>query len=288
MRFTLQQLQCFVTAARHEYFGDAARALQLSPSAFSDQIANLEEKIGEALFTRTNRGARITARGAELLPLATQVIHSVERFEAEIVKRTEVITLASMNTVPEVAQILRSLRAEFPQAELKTQHVPYLDGVPKLFAGDLDALIYPMPHKNNPPGTDYVVIQQQGFVAAMPKKHPLAQRASVTLNDLLPYELLSVTDLERDVWHTGIFGAERVPFLKRKPLIIDAPQAQDLVAAGFGINVCPESMQYSNPRDEVTYIPISDAPTLYMGLLTLAEDRRPIMNVLRKFAAQAH
>lgn len=61
---TLQALQCFEAAARHESYTRAAHELSLSQSAVSRRIATLEDFLGLALFRRTRHGVRLTEQGA--------------------------------------------------------------------------------------------------------------------------------------------------------------------------------------------------------------------------------
>ncbi len=55
---TLDQLQYFVEAARRQHIGQAARFLNISPSAISHSIAALEEEFGQSLFEKQGRQIR--------------------------------------------------------------------------------------------------------------------------------------------------------------------------------------------------------------------------------------
>jgi DNA-binding transcriptional LysR family regulator len=62
----LLALQVFDVAARTGSFRDAARSLNLTPSAISHRIRNLEAALGTALFTRTHRAVELNAEGKRL------------------------------------------------------------------------------------------------------------------------------------------------------------------------------------------------------------------------------
>ena len=64
----LNALRAFETAARHMNFSRAAEELSVTPGAVSQQIQNLEEFVGEALFRRTPRGLLLTDAGQTALP----------------------------------------------------------------------------------------------------------------------------------------------------------------------------------------------------------------------------
>jgi LysR family glycine cleavage system transcriptional activator len=62
----LGNLRCFETAARLLSFTKAAQTLNLTQSAVSQQIRNLEERLGYPLFLRQSRGLALTAQGKAL------------------------------------------------------------------------------------------------------------------------------------------------------------------------------------------------------------------------------
>ena len=74
----LESLRCFVLAATHANFRNAARKAALSPAAFGARIRRLEEQFGQRLFVRTTRRVALTPRGAELLPQARSCLEEAE------------------------------------------------------------------------------------------------------------------------------------------------------------------------------------------------------------------
>lgn len=64
----LNALRAFEAAARHMNFSRAADELAVTPGAVSQQIQNLEEFIGAALFRRTPRGLLLTDAAQTALP----------------------------------------------------------------------------------------------------------------------------------------------------------------------------------------------------------------------------
>lgn len=61
---TLQALDCFEAAARHQSYTRAAQELALTQGAISRRIASLEAFVGVRLFSRTRHGVALTAAGA--------------------------------------------------------------------------------------------------------------------------------------------------------------------------------------------------------------------------------
>ena len=64
----LNALRAFEAAARHLNFSRAADELAVTPGAVSQQIQNLEEYVGAALFKRTPKGLLLTDAAQTALP----------------------------------------------------------------------------------------------------------------------------------------------------------------------------------------------------------------------------
>jgi LysR family glycine cleavage system transcriptional activator len=64
----LNSLRAFVAAARHLSLAKAADELAVTPGAVSQQIKQLEDHLGVALFRRTNRQLLLTDEGQACLP----------------------------------------------------------------------------------------------------------------------------------------------------------------------------------------------------------------------------
>lgn len=64
----LGALRCFDMAGRHLSFTRAAEAMSLTQSAVSQQIRQLEDRLGYPLFVRRQRGLTFTPRASSCTP----------------------------------------------------------------------------------------------------------------------------------------------------------------------------------------------------------------------------
>ena len=71
---TLTQLSAFVLTARLGSVKDAAKALNVSEPAVSQAITALRQQLGDQLIIRDGTGMTLTAAGARLLPIASQMV----------------------------------------------------------------------------------------------------------------------------------------------------------------------------------------------------------------------
>ena len=69
---SIENLRCFLEAARALNFRKAARAVALTPTAFGARLKQLEDQVGAQLFVRTTRSVSLTETGLSLVPLAAR------------------------------------------------------------------------------------------------------------------------------------------------------------------------------------------------------------------------
>jgi len=86
----LSWLRCFEAAARLESFTHAAAELCVTQGAVSQQVRELEDRLGMELFSRTRRQLVLTEAGKQLAEVATQALDDLEGILARLHRqRTE-------------------------------------------------------------------------------------------------------------------------------------------------------------------------------------------------------
>lgn len=140
MNFTLRQITYFLAVARLNSFGRAAEASHVTQPGLSSQIAQLEARLGGALFQRgSGQGAvRLTALGERLLPVAQELMDAAQRLEtAARAGRLPLSGRLRLAIIPTVApylipHLVPALRASYPALELELHEVvtdDLLDGI---------------------------------------------------------------------------------------------------------------------------------------------------------------
>jgi DNA-binding transcriptional LysR family regulator len=77
---SFRQLQVFVAVAKSGTVGAAAQKLNLSQSATSQSLSDLERHLGVALFERLGKRLQLNEVGRRLLPQAERLLDDLERF----------------------------------------------------------------------------------------------------------------------------------------------------------------------------------------------------------------
>ncbi|WP_434417884.1 LysR family transcriptional regulator [Nannocystis pusilla] len=128
MSFTpLNALNAFLAVARHKSFAAAAKELTISPSALSQSVRQLEERLGVALLSRTTRSVALTEAGRRLFeqagPGVEQALEALKSASAQADEVTGRVRL----TVPAIAvpfvitPVLPRFVASHPKVEVEVQ-----------------------------------------------------------------------------------------------------------------------------------------------------------------------
>lgn len=117
----LSKLQIFVTVAQEGSFSAAAERLYVTQSAVSQQVKELELRLGRTLFQRGRRGVKLTTHGEILLRYAQQIFTLLDEAENALV---DVENLSegrlSIGATPGISIYLvpdwvQRFRAQYPQ-----------------------------------------------------------------------------------------------------------------------------------------------------------------------------
>src|SRR6266568_1589497 len=124
----LRSLAYFARIAELGSITRAAAHLRLAQPALTRHVQRLEEELGVALFTRANRGVRLTEAGEKLLDSATRILRDVERTGDEIRAQDahpsgRIILGITPTLCPVlVPELFARMRRDFPLVELKVMH----------------------------------------------------------------------------------------------------------------------------------------------------------------------
>lgn len=123
MQLPLNALRAFETAARHLSFTRAAIELNVTQAAVSQQVKNLEDRLGVPLFRRLPRGLALTDEGLALLPVLADSFSRIGSVLGQFDEGRfrEVLTVAAVGTfaVGWLIPRLEAWRREHPFVDLR-------------------------------------------------------------------------------------------------------------------------------------------------------------------------
>jgi DNA-binding transcriptional LysR family regulator len=266
----LRQLAYFAAVAEESSFTRAAQRLRVAQPAVSQQIQRLERELGEALFRRDNRSVALTSAGQTLLPHAHAALASAQRAKDAVAALGELLSgrLAIGLVQAQPDSSIAALLGEFHQRHPKVQLALLENDPPQLFedveAGRLDVAFVGLVGKP-PDGLDVQLYSVEPLVVAVGLSHPLAHRASVSMEDLATMGLACLVEgtglrsvLEQQSAQAG-FVAQVIA--ETTALVLLA----DLVAMGVGAALIPSSVVAG--RQDLVRIPLTTSVERRIGLV---------------------
>ena len=265
---TLTELRYIVAVAREKHFGRAAEACFVSQPTLSVAIKKLEEELDVKLFERGASEVSVTPLGEEIVRQAQQVIEQAAAIK-EIAKRGKdpvagplrvgVIYTIGPYLLPE---LVKNAIAMVPQMPLVLQENFTARLLDMLRTGELDCAILAEPFPDT--GLAVAPLYDEPFMVAVPRTHPLAQRSSISAEELKRETmlLLGTGHCFRD--HVLEVCPEYARFSSHAEGIRKSFEGSSLetikymVAAGMGVTVVPMLGVPAEPQTHVAYIPFSD------------------------------
>ncbi|OSM04441.1 hydrogen peroxide-inducible genes activator [Magnetofaba australis] len=191
---TLRQLQYFIAVLELRHFGRAAARMGVTQSTLSAGIQDLESRLGATLLERTKRSVMPTPLGERIAERAHQLIADAEELTRLAKWGDEPLCgPLKLGVIPTIGpfllpRILPDIRQHYPQLQLILVEEQSSTLVEMLQGGRLDAAILAFPY---PIGALHAeVFWQEDFLLALPKEHPLCDKAQVSATDLSPGDLL--------------------------------------------------------------------------------------------------
>jgi DNA-binding transcriptional LysR family regulator len=277
-----RQITYFVAVAEGLHFRHAAERLHIVQPALSQQIARLEAELGVTLLSRTKRNVSLTPAGRAflkdarvMLELRDQAIDTARR-----VGQGQTGSLHAGFVGPAAYSVLRnvirSYRTSHPDVSLTLEELPTGEQLDRLSAGTLDLGIVRLPVSDE--GLTVMPLVTEQIIVVLPEGHPLSEDTVVDAADLAaePFIIVSRSQ-EPTAFDRCVSLCTRAGFSPR--IVQEGMQIRtivELVAAGFGVSLAPESLAQLR-RPGVVYRPVKNSYdiTLETGLAWRSDDTSP-------------
>ncbi|HEX2951874.1 MAG TPA: LysR substrate-binding domain-containing protein [Armatimonadota bacterium] len=288
----LRHLRYFVAVAEELHFGRAAERLFMAQPPLSQQIRQLEDEMGVALFTRTNRRVQLTAAGQIFLKEAREILAHVDEavITAQRASRGETgwfgvgfVASAIYGMLP---SILRRFRELYPAVELELLELPSLEQWQALRDKRIHIGFARLPEEES--GIILERVELDTFMVALPATHKLADRTSVPLLELATESFIQYPQQSESNYADYVFHvceeAGFTPHIVQKTGEIQT--ALSLVDAGIGVALVPTVAQ-NLCREGVVYRPLAaPAPTIELTMGYRQDDPSPILPLFLAVARQ--
>ena len=182
------QLRLFYHAAKNLSFTQAARDLFITQPAVTAQMKSLEDHCNLKLFRKRGRGIYLTDEGKTLYECARKIFEYEKEIEDLIEEmRTFKRGLLRLGTTKTYARyfmpfLVSSFHEEYPQIKIHLDEGSSLDMIHSLH--DLKNELVIIAKVEDDPGVNFIPFSQEEMLIILAPDHPLAQKRSISLNDL--------------------------------------------------------------------------------------------------------
>lgn len=253
MPIDLPQIRAVVAAARLGSFSRAADALNITQSALSRRIADIEAELNIVLFTRRARGVEPTDACHIFVRHAESALASLEKCRRAIEEsedlRNRAICLGVLENLLDdrLISACRQVMSQFASSEITFRPRVYSDEVSAdlLTTATKFGLRY---GRATEPHLDSQWIADDPISVVCSRDHPLARKASVTLEDLEQARWIgNAAQVDEPTAQNSEFpGAFQYGWTPFKTVPVFA--RLKLVSAGFGIGMVRKSFLGENAR----------------------------------------
>ena len=244
-----RHLRFFCVLAAELHFTRAAVLLNISQSALSHQIKQLEDELGTQLMERTNRRVRLTPAGEMFLLRATRLLEQMDQaiHEAARIGQGDLgslgIGVVSTAVCSYLPGILRAFRKESPNLSIDVHEMEPGEQVDALHKESIDIGLLFLSIQD--PAFESVLISRERLIVAIPTGHPLASNEKIRLRDLAEETFLIPRQQSVPGFHEIVLDALRTngiasPQLQPTRLLTTATF---LVAGQLGVALVPESFR---------------------------------------------
>lgn len=263
IRFDLRHMRAFVAVAESLHFKKASEALFITQPALSRLIKSLEDEIGAELFSRTTRQVTLSEAGRLFLAECQQAFTHIQRGIqlAQRAARGDIGRIAiayndfSINSsLPHLLEVFKEAQ---PSVAIELTYMPSHVQLDSLRNGQIDVgfLFGPL-HEE---GITTLTLSRERTVALLPKKHRLAQRRSIKIEDLRDEKFIIGSESGWKSFRSFVFDlCRRSGFI---PQVVQEATSStgilSLVAANMGISLYSESVR-NFIRKDIAIVPVEN------------------------------
>ena len=253
----MHQLRYVVAVARTGNFSRAAGQCHVSQPSLSQQILKLEAELGERLFDRMKRVAKLTPHGEVFFQRAVRILQEAEAAQREATEAKGLLRGAvTIGVLPTIAPYLlpramKEFTEKYPGVEIVVQEDTTARLVKESLAYEIDFLLV-----SHPINDERLMVRElfaEELLLALPPGHSLCGKRTVTAADLAGERLIVMRE-------GHCLGDQVLRFCERRDL---RPQisfrsaqletVQALVRSGLGISLIPAMAAQSNPGERLEY-----------------------------------
>lgn len=283
----LNQLSCFLQAAKIEHITQAAEQLHMTQPALSKVIARLEDDLGVRLFDREGKHIRLNEYGQVALRYTEQILYTIGDMQAELEEmadgRAGSVRVGSAFPAGEPNWMLNCTRGfalERPDVSFRLRQYDSRKLRAALENREIDLAISTIPLQGERICWQELFVERMGIILS--RYHPLADRPTLSLSDLRK-ERFYCNNANSDVQELTYVFCERAGFRPNVHFECEfASFIGEAVSLGYGISLISERGYLQSMRkphrkaweDNIAFRPLEEEYCRRFCGVAYLEDRR--------------
>jgi len=292
---TLQQLRYIIKIVECGSITEAARQLFISQPSLSNAVKELETELGIEIFCRTTKGISLSIDGMEFLSYARQVVEQTELLEQRYLGKKPSKQLCSVSTqhyafaVNAFVNLLLALDVdeyEFTLRETRTYEI--IEDVKNLrseigiiyFSDFNEKVLNKLLKENHLIFTPLFEADPHVFISSV---HPLANKETVTLEDLDNYPFLA---FEQGEYNSFYFSEEILSTVPHKKTIHVSDRATlfNLLIGLNGYTICTGVLNSDLNGDNIVSVPLETEEKMRVGWI--AHEKAHLSTIASDYIAE--
>ncbi|WP_057880928.1 LysR family transcriptional regulator [Companilactobacillus kimchiensis] len=185
----LQKLKVLVDLAETLNYTETAENLFTTQGNISKQILTLEKELDVTIFVRAHRKIVLTPEGKLVLTYAQKITRDYAKLTIQLSDLKTIndstIELHTIPTMPNYQSftLITQFLQKYPKVQLQLQEEESYNLLTSLKAGKCE-MIFARTFQFDEPNLERIVMEDDDFVAVLPKNHPYAQSKKLDLAKL--------------------------------------------------------------------------------------------------------
>jgi DNA-binding transcriptional LysR family regulator len=293
MPLTLRQIRYFIATADTGQVSHAAVEVNVSQSAITAGIKQLEEELGVTLFQRHNSGVRLTTEGMRFVQHARNILAVVNTAEhaplTEDKAMTGTVRVGTSYTVSGyfLSRHLARFRRSYAKINVELHELPRDAIEMALRDGSLDLAVVLVSNISDKRRLGFETLMRSRRRLWLPPEHPLLIKETISLEDIapLPYVMLTVDEASQTA--SKYWKAKKL-----RPNIVFSTSSveavRSMVADGLGVTILSDMVyrpwslegQRIELRSVAADIPTMDVGTAWYHARELSPPTRTLLDFL--------
>lgn len=196
MNVTLKQLRAFMAVSRMSSFTLAAEQINITQSALSGLIKELEDSLGVRVFDRSTRKISLSPTGAQIHDRIEKILTDLDSTLQDVTSLKELrrgvvrIAAPQLMACTLLPRVMAAFSRRHPDIALKLIDCAVESVSSRVFNGEVDIGLGPERHHNS--DITASVLFELPFYAVFRPGHPLSQHDVIRWNDLMSHPLITL------------------------------------------------------------------------------------------------